>query len=158
MIITERLSVAPFTEAHGQVFFDLTCDRGFRSHPITDYRQASVASACVWIVHNPHKLGVWEKSSGELIGMGGLSPWQWECENLIDVTYRLRESAWGKGYGSELARALIEYGQKNLQAPLTATITPDTLGPKKIAEKLGMTYEKRIILLGVQTDLYRLQR
>jgi len=41
---------------------------------------------------------------------------------------------------------------------ITATITPDNLPSKKIAEKLGMKFDRHILLLGVPTELYRLHR
>ena len=97
-----------------------------------------------------------ERVSGKIIGMGGLGPWQLEGEELVDVTYRLRESAWGRGYGLELATGLVKHGMETLQLKnLTATITPDNEASKRIAGKLGMSFDKRIILLGVATDLYR---
>jgi len=89
--------------------------------------------------------------------MGGLTPWRWEGEELVDITYRLKSSAHGQGYGSELAQALVDYGFKTLGlTQITATITPDNVASKRIAQKLGMQFDRRIELLGVATDLYRL--
>lgn len=157
MITTARLIIRPWREEDATAFFELSQDETFNLFPITIYRQESLESARQWIEKNSGKYAVWEKSSGELIGMGGLTPWKLDEENLMDITYRLRGSAVGKGYGWELAQALTEYGLNQLKLTnITATITPDNLPSKKIAEKLGMKYERRIILLGVPTDLYRL--
>jgi hypothetical protein len=41
---------------------------------------------------------------------------------------------------------------------LTATITLDNLPSIKLAERLGMTFDCRIMLKGVETNLYRLPR
>lgn len=140
-------------------FYELSNDDGFTLFPITNYRQESIESACEWIKTHPEKYGVWIKETSELIGMGGLTPWQCEGEELIDITYRLRTSAMGKGYGWELAKALAEHGFHKLGLlQITATITPDNYPSKKIAEKLGMKFDKRIELLGVPTDLYRLRQ
>jgi RimJ/RimL family protein N-acetyltransferase len=82
-----------------------------------------------------------------------------EEEQLVDITYRLKESAWGKGYGLELATALRDYGFETLNLPqITATITPDNVPSKKIAEKLGLRFDRQIILHGVLTDLFRMYR
>ncbi len=103
------------------------------------------------------KYAVWEIETGKLLGMGGLTPWDFNGEKLIDITYRLRESAWGKGYGLELAKALVEYGFNTLKLPeITATITPDNKASKAIAAKLGFKLDQKIILKSVPTDLYRL--
>ncbi len=127
--------------------------------PINVYRQKSIDTARDWIRNVKGKLAVLEKESGKLIGMGGITPWTWEGEELFDITYRLRESAWGKGYGWELAEALVNHGFRELGLEqLTATITPDNLPSRKIAEKLGMRFDRHILLLGVPTDLYRLRR
>ena len=59
----------------------------------------------------------------------------------------------------ELADALRNYGFEQLKLKeITATITPDNIPSKKIAERLGLKFDKKIVLLGVETDLYRLSR
>lgn len=167
MISTERLEIRPWSESEAEAFFELSKDEGFNAHPITIYRQPDLATARQWIrlaieVHGATKMGkwgIWEKQTGTLVGMGGLTPWVFGGENLIDVTYRFRQSSWGKGYGSEAAASMIRYGFEVLGlAEITATITPDNLGSKRIAEKLGMQLNQRIELKGVPTDLYRLRR
>lgn len=159
MITTKKLIIRPWSESDAEDFFHLTQDQGFRLFPITQYQQKSVDSAREWIKNNPYKYAVIEKETNKVIGMGGLTPWTFDGEEMIDITYRLRESTWGKGYGWELAEALVDYGfnVKNL-SEITATITPDNLPSKKIAERLGLKFAKKIILLGVETDLYRLSR
>jgi len=156
-INTVRLDIRSWTIDDAPAFFELSRDPGFTSFQITDYKQKSVESAREWIQSHPEKYGVWLKESGELIGMGGLTQWKWEGEELVDITYRLKTSAHGKGYGWELAQALVDYGFKSMGlTQITATITPDNLASKKIAHKLGMKFDRRIELLGVATDLYRL--
>ena len=157
MIESKRMLIRDFIEQDAKSFYELTLDHGFNLFPITFYRQESVATALEWIRNNKSKFGAWEKNTKTLIGMGGLTPWEFNNEKLMDVTYRFRESAWGKGYGSELAEALVHYGVHTLKLDnLTATITPDNVGSKKIAEKLGLKFDQRITLKGVATDLYRL--
>ena len=167
MILTERLRIAPFTEDQAEAFFELTQDDGFNAYPITIYRQDDLASARKWIAANASllerarlgKWAIWDRRVDTLLGMGGLTPWNLEDEYLVDITYRLRQSAWGKGYGTESAIALVEHGFKTLGlTEITATITPDNLPSKKVAARLGMKFDRRILLKGVQTDLYRLQR
>jgi [ribosomal protein S5]-alanine N-acetyltransferase len=157
VIETPRLIIKPFTEPDAESFYELSNDNGFNLYPITKYRQPDIEAARTWIKTTAGKYGVWEKESKSLIGMGGLMPWTLDDESLIDITYRLRESSWRKGYGIELARALIEYGTQVLKLNnITATITPDNLASKKIAENLGMKFSRRITLKDVPTDLYRL--
>ncbi len=159
MFETARLNIRAWKEEDAEAFYELSNDEGFNLFPINVYRQESIAGSLEWIKKTKGKYAVIEKSSEQIIGMGGLTPWNLEGEELIDITYRLRESAWGKGLGWELAQALVNHGLQTLHLPqITATITPDNLPSKKIAERLGFRFDKRIILLGVHTDLYRLYR
>lgn len=157
MIETSRLIIRPFIEEDAKSFFELSNDQGFTLFPITIYKQESIVTAKEWIKNNSHKFACVEKTTHSLIGMGGLTPWEYSGEMLTDITYRFRESAWGKGYGTELAEALVNYGVKTLKlSNITATITPDNIGSKKIAAKLGFKFDQHITLKGVPTDLYRL--
>jgi RimJ/RimL family protein N-acetyltransferase len=152
-----RLTIRPFTEADAPEFFELSKDDGFNAYSINVYRQKDLVTTTSWIKNARGKYGVWEK--GILIGMGGLTDWKCDGEDLVDITYRLRETAWGRGLGWELASALKDYAFEVLKLPeITATIKPDNLPSKKIADRLGFTFAKKIILNGVDTELYRLKR
>lgn len=144
MISTARLEIRPFTTEDAAGFFELSLDAGFNAYSIKIYRQENIETAREWILDNQNsKWAVWEKSTGNLLGVGGLTPWELEGERLVDITYRLRASAQGKGYGMELARALVNYGFNELKLKvITATITPDNLASIKIAEKLAMKYDQ----------------
>ena len=157
MITTARLVITPLEASDAEEFFELTLDETFNAFPITIYKQTSVSSTLDWIHTQRGKYAV--RTAGALIGMGGLTPWQWEGEDLVDITYRLRGSAVGQGYGWELAVALRDYAFQTLALPhITATITPDNVASKRLAEKLGFRFEKNILLKGVATELYRLHR
>lgn len=171
MIHSARLHLRPFadTAEDAAAFYELSRDAGFMLFPITHYRQESVESARAWVraagaqvaARGLGKLAVFERETGGLIGMGGLTPWTHPDlpGEMIDITYRLRASAWGRGFGLELARALVDhaFGPARL-SEVTATITPDNEGSRRIAEKIGMKLDRRIELLGVPTDLWRLSR
>ena len=159
MFSTPRLDILPLKIADAQDFYSLTKDSGFLAHLITDYRQKDVQAAGTWIRVQKGKYVVFRKDTDELIGMGGLTPWVLEDEPLVDITYRLKESAWGKGFGWELAQGLRDYGFGTLNLEqITATITPDNAPSKRIAAKLGFQFDRQIILHGVPTDLYRLYK
>lgn len=158
MIATTRLHIRKWQDEDAQAFFELTQDDAFNAHSITIYRQESVNSALQWIRNNDGKYGVWERQTGVLLGMGGLTHWHWEGEKMVDITYRLRGSAQGKGFGQELALALSDYAFNILGLKeITATITPDNLASKRIASKMGMKFDKHILLLGIPTELHRLR-
>jgi ribosomal-protein-alanine N-acetyltransferase len=159
MLTTQRLLIRPWEIEDAESFLSLARDSGFIAHTITDYRQRDIQSAETWIRTQKGKYAVLCQDSGELIGMGGLTPWIWDQEQLVDITYRLRESAWGLGYGWELAKGLRDHGFQTLNLPqITATITPDNIPSKKIVDKLGFRFDRQILLHGVLTELFRLYR
>lgn len=157
---SSRLLLCPWQVDDADDFYHLSLDPIFSSYLITDYRQESPTRARDWIEQNSRQyknLGKWAvrlNSSGELIGMGGLTPWSHAGRALVDITYRLRQSAIGMGYGRELAELLLSYATKENIHNLSATITPDNLVSIKMIEKLGFRLESRIELYGVETLLY----
>lgn len=157
MITTNRLDMKPWILDDAQEFFELTNDEAFNAFSIKIYRQPDLASAKLWISEAVGKWAVRERATGLVIGLGGLTPWSWEGEELTDITYRLRSSAQGKGFGLEMALGLRDYALQDLQLTnLTATITPDNQPSIALAKKLGFKYDKDIVLLGVPTQLFRL--
>ena len=50
-----------------------------------------------------------EKATGEFIGRFSLCPDEGDLEK-VELGYRLRRSAWGKGYATEGSQALVDKG------------------------------------------------
>ncbi len=88
-------------------------------------------------------LGFWaaiEKSTGDFLGWFGLHPEDDAAPDVLSLGYRLRRAAWGKGYATEGARALIRKGFESYGAVrVTATTYQDNLASRRVMEKLGMT-------------------
>ncbi|MDQ2691068.1 MAG: GNAT family N-acetyltransferase, partial [Chloroflexota bacterium] len=67
----------------------------------------------------------------------------------VEIGYRLRRSAWGKGFATEAACAVRDFAFNSLgMQRLIALIDPDNIASIRVAEKLGMQYEKDIMLPG----------
>jgi RimJ/RimL family protein N-acetyltransferase len=165
MIQTERLQVRPWIEDDAQAFFDLTQDPGFNLYPITVYTQPDLESAHRWIcsamalykAEGVYLLPVFLRSTKELIGIAGLRLTRVPQETRFELTYRLRESAWGQGYATEVARAWIDYGFTQLGlSEIAASITPDNEPSLKLARKLGMRKTGDEIMKGVPAEIWRL--
>ncbi len=59
-----------------------------------------------------------------------------------DIGYALREQIWGRGYGTLVARALIDVGFTRLGLHrVWATVHPENAASVRVLEKAGMTYE-----------------
>lgn len=87
-------------------------------------------------------LGIWvteERATGAAVGLHLLN--HMRGETLIQVGYLLLPQYWGRGYGSEMCKALLWYGYADLQLPLITAITdPRNSASRRVLEKCGMRY------------------
>lgn len=58
----------------------------------------------------------------------------------IEIGWRLVRAAWGQGYASEAAAAMLAhaFGTLGARQVVAAGIHPDNIGSQRVAEKLGM--------------------
>ena len=86
--------------------------------------------------------GFWaavENSSGEFIGWFHLRPRAEGPADEPELGYRLRRSAWGKGYATEGSRALIEKGFADLGVRrVFASTMVVNVGSRRVLEKAGL--------------------
>lgn len=84
-----------------------------------------------------------EKSSGQLIGYCGFKYCERMCD--IEISYGFLRDSWGKGYGYEAAKAVLEYGIKILKLKkIVAAVNPQNIASEKILNKIGMTPNGKI--------------
>lgn len=85
---------------------------------------------------------VHEKDNGRFIGRAGLIYLGYDdTQSDIEVAYALMKSAWGKGYGTELAKTLIKWGFECLPVnKLVAVVNPQNEASKHVLEKANMSY------------------
>lgn len=88
-----------------------------------------------------------EKESGRFIGLCGLS-WL-EDKSDVEVSYLFEKEAWGRGYATETAKAIIDYGFNSAGLKrLVALVYPQNTPSIHVIEKLGMKYECDRIFFG----------
>ncbi len=100
--------------------------------------------------------GIWaaiEKSSGNFLGWISLRPAKnAPCETILG--YRLRTTAWGKGYATEGARELINKGFTNMDVQrVVATTYEENLASQRVMQKLNMTLVRRFRLEEESVDM-----
>lgn len=86
-----------------------------------------------------------EKDSGAFIGWFCLRPELGGPVDEVELGYRLRHEAWGKGYATEGSRALVGKAFMELHVRLVwgATMSVN-LPSQKVMEKVGMTLAKTL--------------
>jgi RimJ/RimL family protein N-acetyltransferase len=86
--------------------------------------------------------GFWaahERSSGDFIGWFHFRSRPGQAADDIELGYRLRRSAWGKGYATEGARALIDTGFRDLGVQrVFATTMVVNMASRRVMEKAGL--------------------
>ena len=86
--------------------------------------------------------GCWaaiEKDSGEFLGWISFRPRDGSEDGEAALGYRLRRVAWGRGYATEGARALIRKGFTELGTQrVLATTYEENHASRRVMEKLGM--------------------
>ena len=103
---------------------------------------------------------VFEKESGLFVGRAGLIYLAYDdTQPEIEVGYALIKSAWGKGYGVGLAKALINWGFQHLPiSKLVGVINPNNEHSRRVLEKVNMNYVGRAHYWDNEVALYDIQK
>ena len=91
-------------------------------------------------------LGLWatiHKETGRFIGRCGLLPWTIDGQEEVEVAYTIARDFWGQGLATEAAQGIVRYAFERLNLTrLVCMIEPENIASMKVAEKIGMTFEK----------------
>jgi [ribosomal protein S5]-alanine N-acetyltransferase len=86
-----------------------------------------------------------EKGTGQLAGHCGLLDKEVEGRLEIELGYTFAESAWGKGYATEMGQALKRYAFEGMGIErLIALIEPENAASERVAMKVGMRLENLV--------------
>lgn len=101
--------------------------------------------------------GVWAPRSRSLLGFAGLWPFRKPPE--LELLYGVAERSWGRGYGSEIARAVLAYCFDVLDMPVVrASTDAANAASVRVLEKLGFTCVRRDTAGGLDTGFYEVQQ
>ncbi len=97
--------------------------------------------------HPKHpELGLWatiHKETNQFVGRCGLLPWTIDGRYEVEVAYMIDKTYWRQGLGAEAAQAILEYGFNQLGLTrLICLIDHDNVASVRVAEKIGMIFEK----------------
>jgi len=88
--------------------------------------------------------GFWavvERSTGRFVGWFHLRPADGAPPGEVELGYRLRRSAWGKGYATEGSRALIDkaFAELGVQRVVASTMVVN-VASRRVMEKAGLRF------------------
>ena len=147
---TERLLLRRFTRADAQDLFDLDNDPEVM-HFITGGRttlreevENDVLPAFLSYYEQGDRYGFWaavEKSTGEFLGWFHFRSREGGDPDEAELGYRLKRSAWGKGYATEGSRALIQKGFTELGVSrVFAETMVVNAASRRVMEKSGLAF------------------
>src|SRR5687767_1475395 len=97
--------------------------------------------------------GAWAVVSKEapvVIGYCGISRFPGRCApGEAEIGFRLARAHWGRGFATEAAAAVRDHALDRLRLPrLVALIDPSNAASARVAEKVGLRYERDVLLPG----------
>lgn len=170
---TERLTLRPFTDtdADAELAFELDSDPEVMRY-IGPFALPTVAAyreriRNVWLPQatSPTRgvFAVFEKASGAFVGWVFLRPATlhrfaaeigWNRTTDMELGYRYRRVAWGRGYATEAALPLVSAALADPSVTaVVATALVTNRGSWRVMEKLGMTHTRDVALAGYADPL-----
>lgn len=148
---TDRLILRKFTTADAAFMLELLNEPSFITN-IGDKGVKTVDEAVSYIQTGPmasyQRLGfgvylVGLKDTGAAIGLCGLI----KRDELpdVDVGFAFLPAYWSKGYASEAASAVVDFGKREFGLQkIVAIARPDNSGSIRVLEKLGLRFDRLI--------------
>ncbi len=160
---TQRLRLRLFTPDDVRAMYDLSSDpevvKYAEAAPLKDLQEAreklEAGPLSDYAKYGYGRFAVEWKETGEMIGFCGI---KYIPEiDLPEVGYRYMKAYWGRGIGTEAARACVEFARHDLKIKkLVALIIPENTASIRVAEKLGMCKGPLIHIYGVDALQYEL--
>jgi len=79
------------------------------------------------------------RCTGQTVGHGGLAVYPETEDQGPELIYLLDAPFWGRGLGTEFARAALDFGFSDLGVPLIlSTVRPENKASVRVLDKVGM--------------------
>jgi [ribosomal protein S5]-alanine N-acetyltransferase len=159
-IVTDRLRLRPLgvedLDAYAGIMGDPEVGKWFPKG--TSYtREESEKSLSSIMEHwDKYGFGIWAvrtRGSPTLLGRCGLNTVTEIGE--VEVDFAFSKAFWGRGYGTESARAALLFGFQNLSLKVIIGLAkPDNTASRRVLEKIGMHFVGNIRLWGIDCTYY----
>lgn len=160
-VLTDRLCLRRLTVAHLPDLVELDSDpevmryiSGGEANSRARYEAELLPRMLAW---NDHPYGFLAAYDGAaFVGWFHLRPTVTPGETMLELGYRLRQSAWGRGLATEGSRALVRYAFEDLdQVAVDACADPRNAASIHVMEKCGMRYAGRFVHPRVPIEVAR---
>jgi [ribosomal protein S5]-alanine N-acetyltransferase len=149
---TARLRLEPIGARHAEDLWRLFSDPavaewyGVWTHERAQREAASSASA--WETEGVHKWMAYLRSTGALVGRGGLSRGRAVAgQERLEIGWAVLRPFWGQGYATEIGRAGVAFAFEELGAEEVVSYTETrNARSRAVMERLGFRYSQDLIL------------
>ena len=166
---TPRLILRELLDTDDKGMFELDSNtevlKYLYTEPQTKIEQSRDVITFIRKQYEENGIGRWaviEKQSGDFIGWAGLKLVKQTINNrtnYYDVGYRLIPRYWGRGYATEVCKASIDYGFKNLNLNLIcATASVHNIASRKVLEKNRLTFIEEFLYEGEPETWYEIRK
>jgi RimJ/RimL family protein N-acetyltransferase len=110
-------------------------------------------------LYEEHGFGTWSldcRADGGFAGYCGIRPLVLDGRQETELAWHVVKSRWNRGLATEAARASARVGFDTFALPsLVAIIHPDHAASQRVAQKLGMAAERRVVHDGEPVVVHR---
>jgi len=160
---TPRLYLRPWAEADVPLWHQLSTDVGYNVFAPPgaflvaddDGALAAIRKRRSLVADGLGKWPAFTRDTDQFVGTCGLDPVNVHGDSSVELGYRLLLTHWGRGYGTELAGAMLRYGLTTLGRPrVHAFSLPQNRASCAILRKIGMVPDGTIEHGGLVHDLF----
>jgi RimJ/RimL family protein N-acetyltransferase len=141
-LVTTRLELVPIASSHLDAYVSIYGDPTVTAHlsgPMdrADIWKLMARHAGQWVLKGCGGWSVKQRGKNEVIGVSGIQYLDGKPDEEIGWVFH--PDAWGKGYATEAASAVLSYAFHEVGANrVRARIAPANIGSVTVAHKLGM--------------------
>ena len=158
---TERLTLREYRRADFDLFADHLVNPESSAHLGSADRQTAwrifTSHSGLWLVHGAGWWAIEEKQTGQLVGSVGA--FFREQSTVMEMGWNTYRAFWGKGFANEAAAAVLNYVfEVRRELKVRALISSGNDASRRVAERLGMSYEMETELNGKTIGSYMRER
>jgi RimJ/RimL family protein N-acetyltransferase len=157
---TERLTLREYRVEDFDLFADHLSNAESSAHLGSADRQTAwrifSSHAGLWLLNGAGWWSIEDRQTGQLVGSVGAF-FRYES-TVMEMGWNTYREFWGKGIANEAAAAVLNYAfQVRREPKVRALIASGNESSRRVAERLGMTYEMETELNGKGINSYMLE-
>lgn len=162
--LTGRLRLEPLGHEHVADLLALHRDPGVAAWfdgpwSASDAQARADRAVNAWENGGADRWMAYDRSTGALVGRGGVALAEVEGDQCLDVGWVVRDDVWGRGYATEIGRAGLAFAFGQLGAEEVVAFTePHNVRSRAVMAGLGMRFSRDIVHAARPMVLYNAHR